>query len=124
MAITLSWKNEDESILYLHYMYPWTWEEFYQTRDTAFEWLDCDTSPVKLILDFTGSEQLPLGAMIHFYNVGKEPHPRVDEVAIVVSSTFLRMYANMYVRLNIKKASMATVYATVEEAIEQFTSTD
>ena len=111
MPISLSWKDENKTILYLHYLYPWTWDEFYQTRDEAFAWLDCDTPPVKLILDFTGTSQLPIGAMIHFYNVGKNPHSRVDEVAIVVTNPFMRMYANMYTKLNIKKASMATVYS-------------
>ena len=69
MSISISWDNEEKSVVRFVYQGKWTWEEFYEKIDAANAMMNTVDSPCVSIIDMRESNYLPKGAAVHIRNV-------------------------------------------------------
>lgn len=119
MPIHISWIDSQKKILHISYIPPWTWEEFYESRKSAFEELSHEQHPVCIVLDYTNNYQLPPLTLSQMQHAGQRPHPRTQTVYIVASASFVEIMAKMFLSLGTEVSKMGTVVTSLSDAVNQ-----
>lgn len=117
MPINVDWIDEQKEILHIKYISTWTWDEFYISRQTAFDELSHDNHPVCIILDYTDNFNITSSTLSRLSNIGQKPHPRTKHVYIVVSSLFTEVMADIFMKLKTEISKIATIVHSLPEAI-------
>src|SRR5688572_12633323 len=100
MAIEVSWYNSEKTIILEKYPRKWTWDDFYNLRDTVVPMMKEVSHPVYIIADFGNNLDIPSGnAMLHARNVIGSFPENWALLLIISHSVLINSFVNMFNRI-------------------------
>jgi hypothetical protein len=100
MAIEVTWYNAEKTIILEKYPRKWTWDEFYNLRDTVIPMMKEVSHPVYIIADFGNNLDIPGGnAMLHARNVIGSFPENWALLLIISHSALINSFVNMFNRI-------------------------
>jgi hypothetical protein len=115
MPITVSWDNEEKTIVRQTYIGKWTWDEFYAAGEEFAVLAGTVTHTVHLLIDMRQAGPLPGGALSHIGAMNRLPPNMGRIVAVGVGSFVMKMFnVAAAVRPAIKERIL--IVATLDEA--------
>jgi hypothetical protein len=118
MDITITWGNQQHTVILITYGNDWTWEEFYTADRAALEMLNTSEHRVDIILDLSDG-QLPNNVVEQFQTLTRiaiVTHASAGRIALVGSQSYLGMVWDLFERAYPTGASKITICGTVEQA--------
>ena len=99
MTITVSWGNEDKTIIALSYERPWNWVEFETAVGEMTALLDSVNHPVDMIFDIRRAGAPPRGALDRFKKVAETNHPNAGWLVFIDSGTVVMRFLDLLMKL-------------------------
>ena len=123
MNITVTWDNDEKTILRYNYGKSWNWNDFNQAAKEAYEMLDLVTHTVSIIMDFQNAQLIPQGAITNVQRAfSTRRHNNIGTTIIVGASanSFLQAIAGIGRKLSRATANdwQLTFVATLPEAYD------
>jgi hypothetical protein len=118
MPIHVQFDNELRTIIRYEFIGRWTWQEYHQTIQKAYELAKPVPYTVNMILDFSRGNALPHNALSMFGTSMKTP-PRAFDFAVFVSeSSFIQMLVTVFQRIHREVGAKLIYVRTLKEARE------
>lgn len=89
MTVQSSWYTDDHTIIHMEFIGKWQWSEFHTAFDESRRLVDSVSHPVDILMDFTGSDQIPNGAITHVKRAANDVHPNRRFVVVIGVSKML-----------------------------------
>lgn len=100
MAIEVNWYNEEKTIILEAYSKDWTWEEFYELRNTVPPMMSEVQRTVHVIADFGENLAIPRGnAMIHARNVLESFPDNWGMLIMITNSAMINAFSNLFLKV-------------------------
>lgn len=117
MGIQLSWGDPEKTFILAEFSDPWTWTD-YNSADTHGRWmLDSVDRPTDVIVDFTHSQRVPIGAIARFRQMAQNIHPNHGRFLFVKPNPMLVIIGNVMTKLFPQQAEQSAIFETRTEAI-------
>jgi hypothetical protein len=116
MGVTVSWDNDQKTIICYDFHGRWTWEDFYASTAQAFAMTRNVTHRVDVICLIHPGAVLPANAMYHFRQaMVNAPHNRGATV-IVGGSGFIKRLVKIFRNFNKRLGERVMIADTMDEA--------
>jgi len=99
MGITVTWDDEQKTILRLAYCGPWTNEEFFDAGKQSIEMLQIVNHPVYVINDFSSSDLPPLGALWQARGLSQHRPPNWSGGVAITGDAVIRNLIDIFVHV-------------------------
>ena len=98
MPITVSWLDEEKTIVLQVYTGRWTWDEFYQaTQVTTAKMMKSTNQTVHIFADYTHSQGIPAGgAFTKAYSALRSYPDNWGSLVIVGANRFITMMVEIF----------------------------
>ena len=120
MAITISWVDEEKTIVQLTYQGRWSNEEFRASGLQAILMIRSVSYLVYVINDFTASEVLPFGSLWQGRNLGQMRPPNWGGAVVITADAvvinLVEVFMSVYMALSHRQSLFFA--KTHEEALE------
>lgn len=100
MTVTVIWDDDDKTIQRFIYDGMWTWDELYGALSKGHQMLDTVDYPVDSIVDMSGTNFIPSGAMLHLkrvFSIGSA-HPNYSGITVFLEAEGFIRAVHMMVR--------------------------
>jgi hypothetical protein len=91
MSITVSWYNEDKTIILRQMQGDWTWEEFHNSQSQVNAMLKEVKHTVDQIIDTSKSSSIPPSALTHFRAANNNVPPNAGTRVVIGTNAFYEM---------------------------------
>jgi hypothetical protein len=118
MGISVTWDDEEHSVIRFDYQGAWTWNELYDAVRESHLLLDTVNHTVDSIIDLEHSSLLPEHALSRAQNVVKMAHPNQGMTIVVGANTLVRTLLDIYKRIYIKNTPPVLMARSLPEARE------
>ena len=95
MSVTVEWANPEKTILCFRISNPWTWEDYYNATDEAWDMMQTVDHIVDYVIDMTGTKIVPPNAMSHIRRRASRTHPHKGMGIFVGVSGFMKVIIDM-----------------------------
>ena len=117
MPIHSTWCDTKKTIFHLQLAGAWTWEEYVRSQIKLIESNEFQTFPIKIIIDFTDSNNKREKTMALFKKTGQEA-PQIIEHVVIVGNAFVRAMVTLGKRLNATINYPIDTASSVEDALQ------
>lgn len=125
MSITVTWDNEDKTILRLTVEDRWTWDEYFASAQQARNEISAVDHPVDIIGDMLRSGPVPLGMPIRRFRYALDMMPaNFRKAAIVGGSPFTRSLIIAFMQIYKKANEKMVLVHTIDEAYAALSAPD
>lgn len=100
MPVTVSWDNEEKTVLRYDFDLIWTWDEFFTTIGDAFAMTRSVGHTVDIISNFKPGASLPSNSLFQFRRAMSHAPRNRGRTVIVGSSTIVRSMVMLFSRFN------------------------
>lgn len=90
MPISVSWDDEEKTVILLDFSGQWTWTDYDGARVATNATLDTVAHPVAMIVDFHQSQYVPHDILMHARHALDSAHPNLDTFVLVGANTFFQ----------------------------------
>ncbi len=98
MDVTVSWENEEKSVLRLTLAGVWDWNELYRVIELQQE--QCDPNQLSVVIDMRQMSHIPSDSVLHLQRgavVAKEVGGKIVIIATSTAAvTMFRLFVNIY----------------------------
>lgn len=119
MSIELCWYDEHHDIIVVHLEPGWSWVHASDAMDIVTGLLGTVSHPVTVILQFDGA-YIPPNLLNRFDELAASPlftHPNSQSVMLILGSTFLRTFADVFVRVHHEAGCKVRFARSLDEAV-------
>lgn len=100
MPVSVTWDDIMPTVIVIHFVGSWTWEEYYLMGDSLEELLaEKPEGSVHVIVDFLNSNVLPGGLFTHFQRTARDLHSSIGLIVMVAISGPLKSVISVLMRL-------------------------
>jgi hypothetical protein len=104
MMVTVSWYNDERTIMMYVFAGKWTWQEFYVAYDETIDNMDSVDHKVDFIMDMLKSEHIPFGALSQIKRAADRNHPNMGLAVYVGMNPLLQSIGNVFLKVYPKSA--------------------
>lgn len=90
MGVSISWANDDHTIVTYTFADPWTWDEFYRCWDWLKAEMDASDQPISIIMDLRAFRTIPPDIMKHLKGILVQMHPNFSRATAYVGAGMLK----------------------------------
>ncbi len=116
MAITMSWANDQRTVIYYAVEGRWSWNELYAVINHAHALMDGVNHRVDSIIDLRKSLGVPGGPMWHGRRLASNRHPNTGRMVFVGAPPFLSTLFDTMRRIYPEAVARVMFAETPEEA--------
>jgi hypothetical protein len=117
MPISVTWDNEDKTILRMTVVERWTWDEYFASAQQARNEISTVDHPVDIIGDMLRSGPVPLGMPIRRFRFALDMMPaNFRKAAIVGGSPFTKSLMIAFMQIYKKASEKMVLTQTIDEA--------
>ena len=116
MPIDVNWDDDAQTVIRYEFWSPWTWNEYRQAIDRAWELAGSVSHPTDTITDMSASRLLPEGLFRNVKQSVVEIPESTQTVVLVGGGLFVETMLNVIKSVYRNAASKFFVVETVEEA--------
>ena len=100
MKIQSQWDNDNHSIIRHEFERGWSWTDFHQALDTAYQMMDTVNQDVHVILDFRTANLIPNGALTQLKMAYSNPkHSNIGKTVVVGANSFMQALVSVGTKL-------------------------
>jgi hypothetical protein len=122
MNITVSWDNDDKTIIRYDFQGQWTWDEFHKTSKEAFAMTRSVEHRVDSISNFHKGAALPPNALFQFRQAMTNAPKNRGMTVIVGGNTFIKTMVRVFSNLNKQLGERLKIADTLDEARAMLTA--
>jgi hypothetical protein len=117
MSISVTWDNEDKTILRMTVVGRWTWAEYFASAEQARDAISTVDHPVDIIGDMLRSGPVPLGMPIRRFRYAIDMMPtNFRKAAIIGGSPFTKSLMIAFMQIYRKANEKMVLVQTIDEA--------
>lgn len=126
MRVTVSWANEEQSIIRYDFVRGWEWRDIHNALDEAHKMVDTVDHRVDVLMDFSSASLLPSGALTQLNMAYRNPkHENIGVTYLIAKSSFVSSIVTMAQKLWGRNNEWDLEFvATEEEALEKIANHD
>lgn len=117
MQITVSWFDDQHTILLYTFDPRWTWEDFIETKSVADPMIDAAGRDIALIFDARRIRHLPLNSLTYAREMVETRHPQGRPVIIVGENLIVRTIYHLVERVAGQFMRDFSVVESLDEAV-------
>ena len=119
MPISVTWDNEEKTILLRKVTKPWSWQDYIEAMKVVHQKLSEVDHMVDIIVDCTEINNLPDGALGSLSKSNRAYPENMGQQFVVSSSLFIELFSNMLAGMTNNNKSFFIHKHTIEEAYEE-----
>lgn len=116
MSILVHWGNEQKTYTVVRYENTWTWEEYHQSINKAYELVKDYPYTVNILLDMMECHLLPQNLLSNIGGSMQMPPKAFDLVVVATSSKFVEMLGHAIERLYGSEKTRFQITKSLEDA--------
>ena len=117
MPVTLSWFDDQQTILLFKFEGEWTWEEFYKLDEPTWDLIACANYRIDILMDWSQIKRFPLGMMNALHRSGEDVTPKDEGMVVSIGGPyFIKMMYGIFRRLYPKAVTVYRLVDTLDEA--------
>jgi len=100
MKIKSEWDNDAQSVIRHEFERGWTWTDFHQALDNAYNMMGTVDHEVHVILDFRNANLIPNGALTQLKMAYTNPkHDNIGKTIVVGANNFMQALVSVGTKL-------------------------
>lgn len=121
MPVSTRYENDDHLVVW-EFQGNWTWEEYYEKRQTVNAFIGAAPHVVDMIIDMSHSKILPSNLLTHGGSAARNAPTNIGKTVFVGQNallrTFFRIFSQLYGVVQSDKDLNYLMVATLEEAYD------